>query len=82
MIFGETISRPINPVDMEFYESAIVLRMALLLSGHDEAKWNSLNYRTRARWLDRAAEASCRLFNDTAVVASLPLLAKNLRSRV
>lgn len=81
-IFGKTISHPIGPADMEFYEGALVLRMALLLSGYDGAKWASLSYRARTRWLDRATQATCRLFNDADVAARLPLLATNLRSRI
>jgi hypothetical protein len=77
-----TITRPIGRADMEFYESPIVMRMAFLLSGYDDAQWAAASHRTRNRWLNRAVTASCALFNDPAVVARLPLLANNLRSRM
>ncbi len=66
---------------MEFYYSGIVYRMALILSGYDDARWEKLGYRARTKWLDRATEATCRLFNDTTVVSRLPALTKNLQER-
>lgn len=75
------IARPIGRADMEFYESAIVRRMAMILSGYSQEKWDALTHRTRNRWLDRATEASCNLFNDLDVVRRLPVLSKNLSQR-
>lgn len=80
-IFGEQIKRPIGAADMEFYESAIVLRMALLLSGYTDEQWDALTARTRTNWIERATTATCKLFNDSAVVARLPVLARNLQQR-
>jgi hypothetical protein len=80
-VFAEKIARPIGPADMEFYYGGIVLRMALLLSGYDDAGWVAASVRTRIRWLNRAARATCSLFNDSAVAARLPLLARNLQER-
>jgi hypothetical protein len=80
-IFSKPIARPIGPSDMEFYEGGIVLRMALIMSGYDDAGWDALTCRTRRKWLDRATRAACRLLNDSAIVARLPLLADNLRQR-
>jgi hypothetical protein len=80
-IFSDPIKNPIGPADMEFYHGEIVYRMVLLLSGYDDAKWESLGYRAQQRWLDRATEATCRLFNDSTVVDRLPLLVRNLRER-
>jgi hypothetical protein len=80
-MIGPQIARPIGRADMEFYESAIVLRMALLLSGYTVEQWDALSYRARQRWLNRAVDASCALFNDANVVAHLPMLARNLQQR-
>jgi hypothetical protein len=81
-IFAEQISHPIGSADMEFYEGGIVLRMALLLSGYDEARWEAATYRTRQKWLDRGNAAARRLLNDSEFVKRLPLLTKNLTGRL
>ncbi len=81
-IFREQIARPIGAADMEFYESVIVLRLALILSGHTEEEWDGLTHTTKSKWLDKGTEAACRLFNDADVVARLPLLARNLTQRM
>jgi hypothetical protein len=50
--------------------------------GYNEEQWDSLQHRAKNRWLDRARQAACMLFNDMAVVERLPCLTKNLLSRV
>lgn len=81
-IFSKTIERPIGRRDLEFYESGIVLRMALLLSGYSEERWNTLSYRARMKWLDKGVDATFRLLNDESIVERLPVLAKNLTERL
>ena len=81
-IFNEQVSRPIGKADMEFFESGLVLKMALILSDCTEEEWNALSYRPRNRWLNRATEAVCRLFNDADVASHLLPLAKNLAQRI
>jgi len=80
-MIGPQIARPIGRADMEFYESAIVLRMALLLSGRNIEQWDTLSHRAKNRWLNKAVDASCALFSDANVVARLPALARNLQQR-
>lgn len=75
---SDKIARPIGRADMEFYEAAIVRRMALILSGYSETEWDALSHRTKNRWLDRAVSGACDLFNDSSVAARLPLLSKRL----
>lgn len=81
-LFGNTISRPISPSDMEFYESGLVLRLAVLLSGYSEEVFNGLSPRSRNRWLDKARDAACKLFNERDVATKLLPLAKNLAERI
>jgi len=76
------ISRPISKADMEFYQAAIVRKMALILSGYTATEWDALSHRTKNKWLDRAVEASCELVNDRNVAERLPLLAENIVHRI
>lgn len=76
------VSRPINKADMEFYQSAIVRKMAFILSGYNETEWDALSHRTKNKWLDRAVESSCDLINDRNVAVQLPMLAKNIIHRI
>lgn len=75
------IARPIGPADMEFYEGAIVMKLAHILSGKSGETWDALTHRTKNKWLNRASLAACDLFNDAMVVSKLPALTKNLVGR-
>lgn len=76
------IARPIGPADMEFYEGAIVMKLAHILSGKNGDAWDGLSHRTKNKWLTRGAQAACDLFSDAVVVSKLPALTKNLVSRL
>jgi hypothetical protein len=75
------IARPIGPADMEFFEGAIVMKMAHILSGKSGEDWDKLSHRTKGKWLTRASVAASDLFSDALVVSKLPALTKNLLAR-
>jgi hypothetical protein len=81
-IWGEDISRPIGKADVEFYESGLVLRMALILSGASDSEWAAYAPATRTKWIDRGIDAVHRLLKDKDVVQRLPNLTKNLTERL
>lgn len=76
------IARPIGKADMEFYEGAIVMRLAHSLSGKTGDAWDSLSHRSKTHWLNKATATACDLLGDVAVVQRLPALSKNLTSRL
>lgn len=80
-LFGNTVSRPIGLADMEFFEAAIVLRLAVILSGRSEEEFEKLGYRAKNRWIDKAREGACKLFNEKDVATRLIPLGKNLMER-
>jgi hypothetical protein len=66
---------------MEHYESGLVLRFAIVMSGRSETDWAALSPRTKGRWLDKSRDALCAVLNEKEVVAKLPLLVNNLTQR-
>ena len=75
------ITRPISPADFEHYYSAVVLKLAYLLSKKTVAEFGLMSHRSRNHWLNKASTMASELFGDEAVVDRLPLLAKNLTER-
>lgn len=75
------IARPISPSDFEHYYSAVVLKLAYLLSKKTSAEFSLMSHRSRNHWINKAGAMSASLFNDEDVVGCLPLLAENLVGR-
>ena len=40
--------------DIKFYYSNLFRRTARRMSGYNQDQWDTLNHRTRSKWLDRA----------------------------
>jgi hypothetical protein len=75
------IERPIGRADMEFYEGHAVEVAAIALHGKGEDAWNKASQRVRNHHRKKALDVIHAVFNDTGVVARLPVLTKNLLSR-
>lgn len=75
------IARPISPADFEHYYSAVVLKLAYLLSKKSGAEFSLMSHRSRNHWLNKASVMASDLFGDEHVVDVLPALAKNLTER-
>ena len=76
------IARPISMTDLDFYEGYLVNLVARSMACASESVWTTMPLRRRKRWERRALAVVFELLADKTIVERLPVLVRNLQSRV